>query len=277
MYLAISGALLLITALVALLARRFKLPFDHRIIHVRSVLAAIGLGVAAVLLFGRALSLLNLVFSIGFVRQFLYSIMPGANVSSGLFFMIALLMNLLLVLIYCLGMFLINKLWLNPVSKKPYLSTKNPITKLFNLIGSLFYNTDEGTAEIKPIGAVVGNWIRHIRNFFAAFLIVGSLAITAYIHFQLNFIDEALFASIVKSLYMIPLVSYFVLDQIAIMLQAAEDNDDLKLETEENGLTRFGDLSRLAELYRELFAGEALIDDIVNNNDQEREMFSGAS
>lgn len=277
MYLAISGALLLITALVALLARRFKQPFVHRVLHVRSVLAVIGLGVAAVLLFRRALSLLNLVFSIGFVRQFLYSIMPGANVSSGLFFMIALLMNLLLVLIYCLGMFLINKLWLNPVSKKPYLSTKNPITKLFNLIGSLFYNTDEGTAEIKPIGAVVGNWIRHIRNFFAAFLVVGSLAITAYIHFQLNFIDEALFASIVKSLYMIPLVSYFVLDQIAIMLQAAEDNDELKLETEENGLTRFGDLSRLAELYRELFAGEALIDDIVNNNDQEREMFSGAS
>lgn len=277
MYLAISGALLLIILLVALLARRFKLPFAHRIIHVRSVLAAIALGVAAVFLFSRILSLLNLVFSIGFIRQFLYSIMPGANVSSGLLWMITLVLNLLLASAYCLGMFLICKLWLKPVSKKPYLSTKNPITRVFNFIGSLFYNLDSGAAEIKPIGAVVGNWIRHMRNVFAAMLIVESLAIPAYIHFQLSFIDEALFASIVKSLYMIPMVSYFVLDQIVIMLQAAADNDELLLETEENGLTHFGDLSRLAELYRKLFGGDALIDDIVNNNIQEQEMFSGVS
>lgn len=277
MYLAISGAVLLITVLITLLARKFRLPVEHRIVHVRSVLATIGLGVVAVFLFGKLLQLLNLLLSIGFVRQLLFSIMPGSNISSGLFWVITVIANLLLASAYCLCMFLIYKLWLAPVSRKPYLASKNPITKLFALTGSLFYNIDEGTAEIKPIGAVVGNWIRHMRNIFAALIIFESIAIPAYIHFQFNFIDEAVFARLVKSLYMIPVASYFVLDQIAIMLQAAAEDDKLLLETEENGLTHFGDLTRLAEAYNTLFEDEALIDHIVNCNEQEKAMFSGAS
>ena len=277
MYLAISVALFLTTVFVALLAERHKLPFAHSILHVRSVCAAIGLGVAAILSFNQLLGLLNRLLSVRFVQQFLYRIIPNTNVEGGLLWAVTLLLNLLLVSVYCLVMSLICNLWLKPLSKKPYLSSKNPLTKLFNLIGSLFFITDTEVAKIKPIGAVVGNWMRHIRNAFAAFLTVEALAISAYIHFQLNIVSEDVFADIVKSLYMIPLVSYFVFDQIAIMLRGEAEKDELLLETEENGLTHIADLNKLAKVYKDLFAGEALIDDTVNETVQEQTMFSDPS
>ncbi|MBQ7545845.1 MAG: hypothetical protein IJT41_02620 [Clostridia bacterium] len=274
MYLVTSVVLLLIIIGLMLLSHKLKLAYEHRILHIRSVLISIVFGVLAVSLFVGVLNLIDAFLSFPAVRAGLFRIMPSVNIASSFFWIIALLSCIVICAAYCIVQLLVVNVWLKTLSKKAYLRKKNPITKLFNWIGSLSYEIVDGTT-IKPVWANVGHWIRVMRNLFSGVLILEAVALPVYLQLKFQLVDDLLLTRIVKSVYMIPVITWFVLDQVSIYLQASAKPEGPKLMTEDTGLTHIGDYKKLIDLYKKIFGDGALISCYVNKNAPEKSLFSG--
>ena len=274
MYLVISFVLLLLTVGAVYVSHQLKLPFAHRILHVRSIPVAVVYGIAVVAGFVWILDLIDAVLSVPAVRQGLFRIMPGANVSAAFFWVVTLLACALISVVYCAVQFLVYKFWLSGLARKAYLQTKNPVTKVFNRIASLCYHL-ENSVRVRDVWVNVGHWLRVMRNILSAALLVEAVALPVYLQLNLTVLNDALLARIVKSLYMIPVVTWFVLDQIVIFLQADPTPEEPELETEENRLAHYGDYKKLIAVYDDLFGGQALISYYINESVPASGLFSG--
>ena len=274
MFLAISAAFVLVTIVLMLLSHKMKLPFAHRVLHIRSVLVTAVLSVIAVRSFVFILDLVDRFISSSFIQKLLFRIMPQTNFSGAFFWIVTELSCLIVSAAFCAVIALMYKLWLKKMSGKTYLRRKNPVTKLLNRLSSLFYEMS-GTPQTRKIFVNAGHWLRVMRNIFAAAVIAEAAAVSVYIQFELTLISDTAFSKLIKSLYMLPVVTWFLLDQIVIFLQADPQTEDIRLETEENQLSHFGDYQKLADIYKELFGGNALISDYINKNVPQESMFSG--
>lgn len=278
MYLLCSIILIAIIVLLCLLVRKTKLDIKDRVLHIRYVIATIIFSVAGVLLFAKILSLINTIISVPLIRKLLFSIVPQTNVSAGFYWIITLICCVIIMAAYWLLMMLLRALWLKPLSKKGgYLNSSSPIEKFFNAIAGLFYEISGGCANLPPSKANFGRWVRDMRRVFALILLTEAILFCVYLQFDWDFLGSELVSLIAKSLYMIPVLSYAVLEQIELFLSADETKKDLLLETEEIGLLQKGDFSSLVDLYNRLFGGKSLISYYTGNGKGavHRELFSG--
>lgn len=265
MYLGLSLVLLLICVGLWRLARSAKLKMKQRALHSRSVAVTIIYSILVVIFFVQVLLLVNKIISIPVVRSFLYYVFPNANASASFYWIITLVLGVLISATFCITIWLCYLLWIKPISKRLILKTKNPIEKFFNLCSSFFFQMQEEYSEITPIAHNIGHWIRYIRNIFGVLLLVESLGISIYLNFNMLTLDDNLASVIIRSLFMLPLLSFFLLDQIVIFLQAEPDENDILIDSESVELTHTGDYSKFIQVYEGYFGGNALISYYVNN------------
>lgn len=277
MYIVVSYIITLLIVLLCWTSDKAKLKIPLRALHSRSVFASIVFGIVAVIFLVQILMLVDWLINISFIQSLLFNIMPSANSSGAFFWIVSLLATLVISLAFALFIFLVYNLWLVPVSKKGIKESHSPLS-FFNWISSRFYDISEKSVEIKPIAHNIGHWIRYIRNIFLVLIIAEAVFVPIYINLELLIIDDSLFSLLIKSLFMIPVVSYFILNQIVIMLQAEQKGTDILLETEAVNKTRKGDYSVFINLFESVFAGNALISHFVNDKAEVRKsIFSGPS
>lgn len=259
MFLVISIILTVLIALLCNAADGTKLEMRDRILHIRYVMFTLVYDIVCVCLFVKILDLINLVLSWPAVKNLLFSIMPSNNVSAGLYWVITLLCCLLLALVYLLLMNLLRALWLKPLSNKNYLESGSIVEKLFNALAGLFYSAREDRVYLSPSNYNVGRWVRTMRQIFGWLLVAESVFIGLYLQMNWTFLDADFLAVLVKSLYMLPVLTYVLLQQVELFLAADRTKEDILTDTEEIGMVQQGDFSGLAEVYKKLYGDTALI------------------
>ena len=274
MYLAISAVLLSIVIGLMILSHKIKLPFIHRVLHIRSIFVTVALSIVILSCFVFIIDRIDKIMGSSFIRQIIYKIMPQTNISAAFFFLIILSLCIIVSALYCIVLIMVYVFWLKRLSKRSYLLTKNPVTRFFNWIGSFSYDMF-GAPEVKDLWVNIGHWIRVMRNIFSVILIAEVIFFAFYLQFNMTFINDFFISKLVKSLYFLPVISWFLLDQIVIYLQAEPKSEDIKLETEENRISHFGNYQKLMTIYDDLFGGQALISHYFNMITPEQSLFSG--
>lgn len=276
MYLAISIALAVLVAIFFDAARNAKLAIHHRILHIRYIAVTTVFVVVGVWLFGELLTLLNLLLNINAVRTFLYFISPSTNVAAGLYWIITLLCCLVLMVIYNLLIHLVRVLWVQPLSVRDYLNTRNPIEKLFNAIACLFYENMDGRVTLPPSKFNVGQWARVMRILFAGILAAETVFIGLYLQFEWTFLGNDIPALVIKSLYMLPVLSYILLEQVELFFAADQKQGEALTDTEEVGITLHAHFEKLTELYANIFGNGALIAHYIGSRKSvQQELYAG--
>jgi len=259
MFLAISILLAAVIALLCTAAANTKLEMRYRVLHIRYVMVTLLYGIACVVLFVKILDLVNLVISSTAVQTLLFMITPPGNVSAAFYWIITLLCCLILALGYLLLMVLVRFLWLKPLSNKDYLNPKAFPEKLINEVAKLFYIIQDQYVTLSPTKYNVGRWIRAMRLGLGYLLAAEVLLIGLYLQMNGTFLGVDFFAVLVKSLFMLPVLSYVLLQQVELFLSADRTKEDILTDTEEIGMVQQGDFSGLAKFYKELYGETALI------------------
>ena len=266
MYLGISFFLLIICIVLWISAHKAKLKTDQRVLHSRSVFITLIYSILVVVFFVQILLLVNRILSIPFIQDILFYIFPNANASAAFYWIVTLILGILTSAVFLIIIRLCYWLWLKPLSKCAIFKTKNPIEKFFNLISSFFYKIQEEYIEITPLGHNIGHWIRYIRNIFGILLLIEAVGVSIYLNFNMLTLDDGTASAIIKSLFMLPLLSFFLLDQIVIFLQAEADKNDVLIDSENLDLTHTGDYTKFIDVYEGYFGGGALISYYTNNS-----------
>lgn len=268
MFLAVSIVVLLILFGIWKLTRSFHLPIEDRAYQIRSVFVSVVFAVVCVVFYVEILSLINQFFGITGVRNFLFYIMPQLFTSAGFYWIVTLALSLVVSIAFAIVMSLVYYIWLKPVSKRKRIP-RNPVSKLFDKISQLFFYMDERPYTLRYSAENIRRWIGYMRTAFGVLLVLLSVGVPLAIHFKIPFISETTFSTIVKSLYMLALLSFFILDQVYMMLNALEPNSVRGVDTESIGLEHLGDYSGFISLFEGLFGGDALISYYVNTQESE--------
>ena len=266
MYLGLSLLLVLVCVILWRIIHKAKLKIDQRFLHSRSVSVTLIFSVAVVVFFAQILLLVNSILRISFIREIVFYVFPSENASAAFFWIVTLLLGVLISLFFLVLIWLCYWLWLKPIAGTPILRTRNPLEKLFNRISASFYHLQEAPAEIMPRAHAIGHWIRYIRNIFGVLLLGEGVAVSAYLNFNMLTLNDESATSIIKSLFMLPLLTFFLLDQIVIFLQAERKDGNVLINTERLGLTHTGDYNKFVNLYERCFGGKALISYYINNS-----------
>lgn len=277
MFLACSLILTAVVVLLCVVARKAKLPIRHRVLHIRYVIPTIIFSITTVFTFSKILQLINNLLYIPFLRKLLFAVTPSSNVSAGFFWIISLLCCILIMVFYCLFIHLLQSFWVEPLSHKNYLASRSFLEKFMNAIAGLFYNINDETAVLPPKKANVGQWFRVMRIIFAVILLAQSLFVGLYLQFDWSFLGDEFFVLLIKSGYMIPLISYIILEQIELFFAADAKDEKPKIDTEEIGSSMYGSFSELTDLYNRVFGTTSLIAHYTGSGKGEvqRELFSG--
>lgn len=277
MFLAIS---VIMTALIALLlysAHKTKLPVCHRVLHIRYLLVTLAFSIAGVALFAKVLQLINSILSLPVLQRLLFAVIPPSDVAAGFYWIITLVCCFLLSLLYSSVMGLLRAIWLLPLSRRQYLQTRIWPEKLLNAIAGLFYEINDDRAKLPPRKANVGRWMGMMRNIFAVLLLAECLFVGLYLQFKWRFLGAGGLTLFVKSAFMLPVLAYIILDQIALFFAADPAKKEPLLDTEEIQTGVQGNFDALVELYRRLFGGRSLIAHYTGSGKTgvQRELFSG--
>lgn len=270
MFTAIAIVLFIAIIVLLYLTRSFRLDLKYRRLHIRQVLATIIFSLLTMFGFSYVLSLVNKLLSIGGVRDFLFKITPLQNVLSVFYFAVTMLVNIVFLSAFLGLLYVVNDIWLEAVKRKVYTDDyldsddSNFIEKFFNRLSDLFYNGN----TLKPIGEVVGAWVRGMKKFFGAFLILEFVAFLIMVNFKIPFITDLLLSNMAKNFYIIPMVSYVILQQVEIFLCGDRRIDEGLVETDEIKETVIGDYMPLIKIYESVFGNGALISYYLNNGDE---------
>lgn len=268
MFLAVSIVVLLIIFGLWKLTHAFCLKIEDRAYQIRSVFVSVIFAVLCVIFYVEILSLINLFFGISGVRSFLFYIMPQLFASAGFYWIVTLALSLFVTLTFVIVMFCVYHFWLKPVSKRKR-EPKNPLSRFFDSISKRFFFMDEKPYMLRYSAENIRRWIGFMRNAFGILLVLISVAVSLLIHFGFSFISETDLSVVVKSLYMLSLLSFFILDQVYMMLNALEPDSTKGVDTESIGLEHMGDYSGFISLFEGLFGGNALISYYINNQESE--------
>ncbi len=241
------------------LVRLSKLNVQQRYFHIRFVAVSVLFAVLASVFFVNILQLLNKILSIKKIQEFLFNIMPGANVSSAFFWVVTILSCLLLSVLYLIVMLTVKRVWVKPVAQKNDTMCCNRFEKMLNSLSEHFYDNNGSTYALTPKAYNIGKWLRYMRIFFGMLIVGEAVTVPLYLHFGLSVIDDALLSRIVKSLFMIPLVSFFVIDQAEVYLVGDEKNYSVVPDSDSTQSRQFGNFKLFGDLFEHYFGGEALI------------------
>lgn len=232
-----------------------KLIVSDRIFHTRQIFVTLVYVVLFIIFFSPILKLINKFISIEFIHNLLMYVIPPDNVSVSFYWFVILFLAIFMSLIYLVILLITCKVWLKNVSKKNSFSEKN----IFNKLSLLFYEENEGEFILKSGLENVGKWIMVMRRIFLSLLIVESIFFTIYLGLNFTFISVELLTKYIISLYMVPLLSYFLLLQIEHFLQADKKLDEVLIETREIDYVEIGNYKPLRDILRKQFLGNALI------------------
>ena len=259
MFLVISILLTVMVFLLCISVSDTKLEMRHRFLHIRYVTFTFLYVCFCVSLFTKVLGLVNLVVTQPAVRNLLFAIIPSGNVSAGFYWIITLLSCLLLTFGYLVLMRLLRMFWLAPLSKRNYLESNFFLEQGFHAVAALFYAVQDNDITLTASNYNAGRWIRAMRRSLGFFLLAEALFIGIYLQMDWTFLGADFFSVLVKSLFMLPVLSYILLEQVELFLSADRTTEDILLDTEEIGMVQKGDFSGLAGLYQTLFSGKSLI------------------
>ena len=268
MYLAVSIVVLLIIFGLWRLTRSAVLEKEYRALQVRSVAVTVIFAVLCVVFYVEILRLVNLVLGLQAVRDFIFYIMPQTFVSAGFYWIATLLLSLIITLAFVIVMFLVHHLWLKNVAKRKG-KPKNHIGRFFEKLSESFYYMDSKPYMLNYSAENIKHWIGFARTAFGILLAALAVAVPLYIYLGLSFISETDLANVVKSLYMLALLSFFILDQVYLMLDGVEPDITKGLGTESIAIEHSGDYSGFVSLFEGLFGGDALISYYINSQNSE--------
>lgn len=273
------STLILVGIIVSLCisASNTRLPIRHRFLHIRYVIPTIIFSICGIFLYAKLLQLCNKILSIPFLRTLLNYLIPPNNVSAGLYFIISLILCIIIMIAYNFVMYLLKWIWLDPLSRKNYLTPKSFVEKFLNAISELFYSECGDRTVLSYQKANVGQWFRSMRIIFGIFLLALSLFVGISLNFGFPFVKTDLFVLIIKSSYMLPVLSYIILEQIELYFSADEKEMESLTDTEEIGVSMHGDYSGLVEVFTKNFLGNSLIFHFLNKPKKSvrEELFSG--
>lgn len=277
MFLACSAILTAVVVLLSILARKAKMPIIHRVLHIRYVIFTIIYAIVVVASFSKILGLINKVMSIPFVKSILFFLIPQSNVSAAFYWFISLFCCIFLMLVFCILIHILKKIWINPLSKSNYLESNSIIEKIMNYIAGSFYRISDGGVFLPTAIVNVGQWIRVMRIVLGIIFLALSLLVGLYLQFGFKFIGAGLLVRFVKSVYMIPVVSYVVLEQIELFLAADIKKGERLIDTEHIDSTMIGRFDKLIDLFINAFGEKSLISHYKGNGREgvQPEVFSG--
>lgn len=261
MYIAVSLILLLIIVLLLYISKSLRLDLTSRHLHSRYVGFTIVYSLICVIGFSLLLFCVNAFLSIPAIRNGLFRIVPENNAAAAFYWIVTLLVNILFLIIFDVCLLLIKKIWIPRVEQTEnaddYLISDdaNAVEKFFHNISNWFYNEN----KLKSAAENVGVWIRAMKDIFGIFLIIEALVMTVIIGIGLTVFPENLLSLLSKSLYMIPMASYILLNQMEIFLCADRKIGSGLIDADEVGEKVIGDYSPLIRLYEDFFGGKSLI------------------
>ncbi len=277
MFFACSAVLTAVVVLLSVVARKAKMPIIHRVLHIRYVIFTIIFSIVSVATFSKILGLINKVLVLPFVRKILFYFIPQSNLVAAFYWIITLLCCIFLMAIYCILVHVLKKLWLKPLSKKNYLESKSIVEKIMNYIAGSFYEINGNRAFLPAAKVNIGQWIRVMRIFSGIMFLAVAVVVTLYLQLGIKFIPGDKFALFVKSVYMIPVISYAVLEQFELFLAADIKKGERLTDTEHIDSSVTGNFDKLVDLYNRVFGGKSLISHYKGNGrgSVQREIFSG--
>jgi len=261
MYIAVSLILLLVIGVLLYISRNLRLDLSHRHLHSRYVCFTIVYSIICVVGFSLLLLGVNALLSIEPIRNGLFRIVPENNTAAAFYWIVTLAVNILFLTIFDICLFLIKKIWIPRIVQSDftddYLDSddSNVIEKLFHNVSNWFYDGN----KLKTYADNVGVWIRTMKKLFGMILLAEAFIMTIVVGIGVTIIPEEILSLLSKSLYMIPMASYIILNQFEIFLCADQRIDEGLIDTEEIGEKVIGDYSPLIKLYESLFGGKSLI------------------
>lgn len=277
MFFACSVVLTAVVVLLSMLARKAKMPVIHRVLHIRYVIFTIIFSIVSVASFSKILGLINKVLVLPFVRKILFHFIPQSNLVAGFYWIITLICCILLTAVYCILVHILKKVWIQPLSKRNYLESKSIPEKIMNYLAGTFYRINDSNAFLPPEKVNIGQWIRVMRIVSGVMFLAVAAIVTLYLQVPVKIIPAEKFALFIKSVYMIPIVSYAILEQIELFLAADIKKGERLTDTEHINSSVIGNFDKLAELYNNAFGGKSLISGYKGNGrgSVQRELFSG--
>ena len=259
MFIAISLVLSLIIVILLYILKNLRLDFSERYLQSRHVVVTIIYAILGVIGFNLTLLVVNGILSINFIRLFLFTIVPGVNKAASFYWIVTLISNIVFLPLLIVIFKLINKFWIPKIPKNEYMDDLNTedanmIDRFFHWISKCFYRGK----RLKPLAENIGVWFRCMRIIFMFVLIVETLALTIFLGCKLTYVSEEILSTIVKNVYMIPMASYVVLNQIEIFL-CADKSVASSAYTGKKKNRLIGDYKPLIELYRKFYGDTALI------------------
>ena len=277
MFVVISFVLTALLWLACTAVAETKLDMKDRVLHIRYVLVTLLYAVICTALFAKILEAVNWIISLPVIRNLLFLVTPSGNVAGSFYWIITLFVCLLLTVLYLVLMNLLRVLWLKPLSEKKYLETKFLPEAFLNSLAGLWYEIDGDSAKLPSAHFNIGRWFRDMRRGFGIFLLVEVLFFTLYLQMDWTFLGEELFPVLVKSLFMLPVLIYFLLEQLELFLAADRTKEEALTDTEEIGAVEKGDFTPLVKMYQEIFQDKSLISYYKggNGNNVTKSMYTG--
>lgn len=280
MFIAIALVLFIVLAVLLYITRTFRLDLEYRRIHIRQVLSTIVFVIISAFGFGYILNLVNKILSIAKIRDFLFSITPLDNVLSTFYFTVTMLVNIIFLTAFIVVLAIVNLVWLNAVKNKVYSKDylesedSNFIERFFNKLSDIFYDGN----TLKPIGEVVGAWIRGMKRFFGVFLIAEFVLFLVANSFKIPVITDAILSNIAKNFFLLPMAAFVILQQVEIFLCGDRRIDDGLVGTDSLDETVIGDYMPLVKMYESVYGDGALISYYLNNGEAaQKDMYIGVT
>lgn len=245
-----------------IIVKKFSYSIEKRYLHFRMIITG---ALFAIITANSAVSsyvLLGVdkIINSKFAASFLNKILP--NRSFELIYII--LCNLGLNLIYTMAFIIILA-----VTKFAF-RRKNKFIEYKHCIGSeriihfpwyivnKFYNSETGKLSLTSKGFFIGIWVRGIKYIFVLIWI----AEFAVLYYSVLWGKEAwneTVLSISKSIYLLPMLAFFLIEQIQLFLEGPETNDVGTFGTVNIKENMIGDMSSLMYRYRQIFSESGVL------------------
>ncbi len=281
MYIAVTLILFIITAVLLILSENKKVNKEDRRVMVRLVFFSAVFSAISVIGFPFLLKAVNAFLSVQEIRNFLYSIAPAQNTAASFYFIVTLLTNILFLIIYNIGLRIVDRTWIKRVLGKEAqeavgFEEDDGEQNFFEKISSRFYDGNKLNSE----GENVGAWSKTMKGFFTLMIVAEFVLLLVLISLKITIVPESTVSLLSRNLFMIPMAAYVIMVQADVFLKSDKKKsggkDGGEVGADEIGEEVIGDYQPLIKLYEDVFGGKALISYYRNDGDvAEKSLYGG--
>lgn len=270
MYIAVALVLFIVAAILLFATDSAKMSNADRKVRVRTVAFSVVFSLISVIGFPFLLKGVNALLSVQSVRNFLFSIAPGQNTSASFYFIVTLLTNILFLILFNIGLKIVNATWIKRVLAKK--SEEEPVgfdedaseKNIFERISDNFYDG----LSLNASGENAAIWARSMKSVFAALLVIEFFALLVLICLKIQILPESTISMLSRNLFMIPAAAYVIMVQICVFIRSerkGKGRNGGDVEADEIDTELIGSYEPLIKLYEDVFGGKALISYYCND------------